>query len=311
MVSAGKCVGNAFRSSLYARSAETSNALRIMNLSVLRERTKEYFLWICFCPLLFTFSIISVAQIFFRFITCNYDKPRMVLLGYFVLVLAVFVAYACLYTDFLSISLQKFSAVSYVVFKIARIIFTWSFSFWPAMGLFLATLSYFLHKSYEYVRQKTKTFLDDTFTADELERSVIDGESKVPASEEAVDSGDAADVVLSGWGSRAFDRNQKFSAPSRCLKIRGLLKENDPATVLDMSLVLRLRLVENNGQVISWAHLAIDSEPGFLYVMFRDLQDASVAFNRMNGFYYNGRLVAVRFLRHEKYAERFPNCAKL
>ena len=56
-------------------------------------------------------------------------------------------------------------------------------------------------------------------------------------------------------------------------------------------------------------HIAVDTESteGCVYIRARDTDEASKVFRTLHGQWYRGNLVTVKYLRDERYFERFPD----
>jgi len=124
----------------------------------------------------------------------------------------------------------------------------------------------------------------------------------------------AADEKL--WQGHAFPEEQAvLNAPCfpyfECLKLRGLfdpdLEEEDdwPEHIQDA-------ILEKLGQSIRVMHVAIDTESkeGCVYMKCGSKEEAGAAYKILHGSWFNGRLVTVKYLRPERYHERFPEAQR-
>lgn len=53
-----------------------------------------------------------------------------------------------------------------------------------------------------------------------------------------------------------------------------------------------------------------DSKEGVMFARFASLTDCSCAFKSLHGTWFNGQLVWAKFLRDERYEQRFPNALR-
>lgn len=112
------------------------------------------------------------------------------------------------------------------------------------------------------------------------------------------------------WQGQAF-RNLGKGCPygvTPCLKIRNMF---DPEVEYgdDWQICIQDAILEkcegNNGIV----HIAVDPTPseGCVYLMCNSSETAGKAFNALHGWWFDGKLVTVKYLRLERYLERFPS----
>ncbi|KAK6635002.1 hypothetical protein RUM44_000251 [Polyplax serrata] len=116
------------------------------------------------------------------------------------------------------------------------------------------------------------------------------------------------------WQGEAFETsegsmNSLPMSPTQCLKIRHMFK-HDKDYGPDWVLKVKDAIVEKcEGSRI--VHLSVDKESkeGCVYVKCASLQDAGIAYRQLHGSWFDGALVTVKYLRLERYHERFPDSA--
>uniref|UniRef100_A0A0R3S0F8 LEM domain-containing protein n=1 Tax=Elaeophora elaphi TaxID=1147741 RepID=A0A0R3S0F8_9BILA len=117
-------------------------------------------------------------------------------------------------------------------------------------------------------------------------------------------------ATKNGWQGSAFDgsmrRNMLDQAPSHCLKLRGMFSPAKDYEVKYMD--LKEALLQKIAPVEP-VHLYLEknSREGVMFARFASLTDCSSAFKSLHGTWFNGQLVWAKFLRDERYEQRFPN----
>jgi len=115
------------------------------------------------------------------------------------------------------------------------------------------------------------------------------------------------------WQGSAFNLNRNVSAPTdpptSCLKIRYMF---DPLN-LEHNWISDLHtdiLTKCSGARI--LHIAVDRESreGVVYIKTMSSDDAGIVFNCLHGQWYKKQLVTVKYLRRDRYHQRFPDSAK-
>ncbi|MPC10148.1 Inner nuclear membrane protein Man1 [Portunus trituberculatus] len=113
------------------------------------------------------------------------------------------------------------------------------------------------------------------------------------------------------WQGPAFNtlspHNVPNVSPTSCLKIRNMFDcdvefgDSWPARIQDSIL--------EKCEGISIVHVAVDrgSREGCVYLKCASLSDSGRAFRALHGWWYDGNLVTVKFLRDERYYQRFPS----
>ncbi|XP_059475271.1 inner nuclear membrane protein Man1-like isoform X2 [Neocloeon triangulifer] len=111
------------------------------------------------------------------------------------------------------------------------------------------------------------------------------------------------------WQGQAFENvegsfNSPPVCPTQCLKIRHMFVPDKPAGsegVVDA-------ILEKCGQNVNILHIKLDSTANdcCVYMKTASQADAGRAFRALHGWWFDGNLVTVKFLRLERYHERFP-----
>ncbi|XP_064110867.1 uncharacterized protein LOC135218472 [Macrobrachium nipponense] len=114
------------------------------------------------------------------------------------------------------------------------------------------------------------------------------------------------------WQGQAFEslettHNLPNVSPTSCLKIRNMF---DCDVEFGESWTSRIQdSILEKCEGISIVHIAVDrgSREGCVYLKCASLSEAGKAFRALHGWWYDGNLVTVKFLRDERYHHRFPN----
>ena len=121
-----------------------------------------------------------------------------------------------------------------------------------------------------------------------------------------------------GW-SRSSNKkiaSDPFVAPTAFLKVRNMFSE---ATLKDhqwkakiTNAVLEKCSLESKNSTHGIYHIVIDdrnAREGLVYVKCADVSAASLAYRALHGWWCQGKLVSVRFLKEDRYYQRFPEAA--
>ena len=129
-------------------------------------------------------------------------------------------------------------------------------------------------------------------------------------------------AAVTGWQGDAFNRSEKLvHSPTPCLKIRNMFSlaelDSDPLCVgrihndiLEKCCSSRNphtnKLMLLNHSIL---HISCDkkSKEGCVYIKCSSNEGAGRAYQALNGTWYNGKLLTVKFLRSDRYLERFPD----
>ncbi|KAL0107851.1 hypothetical protein PUN28_014843 [Cardiocondyla obscurior] len=118
------------------------------------------------------------------------------------------------------------------------------------------------------------------------------------------------------WQGQAFETmegsvNSLPSSPTPCLKIRHMF---DPDIETEYDWVTRVQdaILEKCGESVKILHIRVDicSREGCVYMKCMSEEDAGKAYRALHGCWFDGNLVTVKYLRLERYHERFPDAAR-
>ncbi|KAK5638473.1 hypothetical protein RI129_012768 [Pyrocoelia pectoralis] len=109
------------------------------------------------------------------------------------------------------------------------------------------------------------------------------------------------------WQGQAFETqvgsvNSLPCSPTPCLKIRGMMDDNDRNPQL-----IREAVLGKCAHQCRILHCGIDDVSKCVYLKCADQNDAAVAYQNLHGWWCSGHLVTVKYLRLERYMQRFPN----
>lgn len=112
------------------------------------------------------------------------------------------------------------------------------------------------------------------------------------------------------WQGLAFEiqedwYNNLTIAPSRCLKIRHMFDKKD--TNPNLRQVITDVILEKCADRCYIVHVDIEPTSYCVYVKCANMTDAGVLYRSLRGWWYKGRLITVKYLRLERYIQRFPN----
>jgi len=114
-----------------------------------------------------------------------------------------------------------------------------------------------------------------------------------------------------GWQGCAFPLGKQVAAPiappTSCLKVRHMfdvLHQQGPGWVAQVKEEIILRC--SSAKIV---HIAVDttSEDGIVYIKTAGMEEAGKVFRCLHGQWYRGQLVTAKYLRLERYHERFPD----
>ncbi|CAH4036369.1 unnamed protein product [Pieris brassicae] len=111
------------------------------------------------------------------------------------------------------------------------------------------------------------------------------------------------------WQGQAFETqegsvNNLTVSPTPCLKIRSMFEKND--TNQNLCTVIQDVILEKCDRC-NILHIDIDRASCCVYVKCATSDDAGVVYKSLHGWWYEGRLITVKYLRLERYMQRFPN----
>ncbi|XP_026737563.1 inner nuclear membrane protein Man1-like [Trichoplusia ni] len=111
------------------------------------------------------------------------------------------------------------------------------------------------------------------------------------------------------WQGQAFETqegsvNNLVVSPTPCLKIRHMFDKNDDTTILRMK--IQDAILEKCDSNCNILHIDVDRTTCCVYVKCASPADAGVVYRSLHGWWYEGRLITVKYLRLERYMQRFP-----
>ncbi|KAH8237317.1 hypothetical protein KR038_009735 [Drosophila bunnanda] len=112
--------------------------------------------------------------------------------------------------------------------------------------------------------------------------------------------------LVKKWQSPAFDNSNKIAnPPTPCLKIRQMFdaSEVDQAN-LKQSIVESI--IEKVGPRCKICDVQLDIQSCCVYIRCATEEDAGMIHNEINGWWFDKRLISIKFLRLERYLSRFP-----
>jgi len=121
-------------------------------------------------------------------------------------------------------------------------------------------------------------------------------------------------AINPGWQGCAFPANKHVTAPlappTSCLKVRHMfdVKQQTSMAGNNWVAVVKEEIVKRCAEA-NILHIAVDtiSEEGTVYIKTASLEDAGRVFRGLHGQWYRGQLVTAKYLRLERYHERFPD----
>uniref|UniRef100_A0A336KGC3 CSON001752 protein n=1 Tax=Culicoides sonorensis TaxID=179676 RepID=A0A336KGC3_CULSO len=119
-------------------------------------------------------------------------------------------------------------------------------------------------------------------------------------------SSSSAVPTIKSWQGPAFDKTNKIKdPPTPCLKIRQMFDEydaNDP----NLKQVIQDAILAKVGNSCRIYDVQLDTSSCCVYVRCASQQEAGMVHDEINGWWFDNRLVSIKFLRLERYLTRFP-----
>lgn len=112
------------------------------------------------------------------------------------------------------------------------------------------------------------------------------------------------------WQSPAFDKtNQIKDPPTECLKIRQMFEKFE-ATNPSLKQIIQDAILEKVAHTTCKIYdIQLDKQTCCVYVRCATAKDAGIIHDEVNGWWFDSRLVSIKFLRLDRYLNRFPNSA--
>ncbi|KRT79423.1 hypothetical protein AMK59_7124 [Oryctes borbonicus] len=109
------------------------------------------------------------------------------------------------------------------------------------------------------------------------------------------------------WQGQAFETqvgsvNSLPCSPTPCLKIRGMVDDGDRNLH-----TIREAVLSKCAHQCRILHCAVDTNSKCVYLKCADQNDAAIAYRSLHGWWYAGNLVTVKYLRLERYVQRYPD----
>lgn len=113
--------------------------------------------------------------------------------------------------------------------------------------------------------------------------------------------------LLKKWQSPAFGYANKISKPpTSCLKIRHMFDSTE-SEIHNLKQIIEFAIIEKVGTRCCIQEIQIDKKSCCVYVRCCSEFDAGVVHNEINGWWFDKRLISIKFLRLQRYLTRFPD----
>lgn len=113
--------------------------------------------------------------------------------------------------------------------------------------------------------------------------------------------------TIKKWQSPAFDKTNKIvEPPTPCLKIRQMFEKFE-VNDRNLKTVIQNSIIEKVEGECKIYDIQIDTKTCCVYVRCASPRDAGMVHNAVNGWWFDNRLVSIKFVRLERYLSRFPN----
>uniref|UniRef100_A0A7G3AVM0 Putative transcriptional coactivator caper rrm superfamily n=2 Tax=Lutzomyia longipalpis TaxID=7200 RepID=A0A7G3AVM0_LUTLO len=116
----------------------------------------------------------------------------------------------------------------------------------------------------------------------------------------------AGGSTVKKWQSPAFDKSNKIKdPPTACLKIRQMFEKfeaNNP----NLKTIITDAILEKVGPKCKILDVQLEKTACCVYVRCATPKDAGIVHDEINGWWFDNRLVSIKFLRLERYQSRFP-----
>lgn len=111
------------------------------------------------------------------------------------------------------------------------------------------------------------------------------------------------------WQSPAFDKSNKITAPpTPCLKIRQMFDKYEAANP-NLRTIIADAILEKVGPTCKVYDILLEPQACCVYVRCATAKDAGMVHDEINGWWFDNRLVSIKFLRLERFMDRFPESA--
>lgn len=118
----------------------------------------------------------------------------------------------------------------------------------------------------------------------------------------------AAHSNVKKWQSPAFDRSNKVNIPpTECLKIRQMFEKYE-ATNPNLKQIIQDAILEKVAHTTCKIYdIQLERQTCCVYVRCATAKDAGIIHDEVNGWWFDSRLVSIKFLQLDRYLNRFPN----
>lgn len=112
------------------------------------------------------------------------------------------------------------------------------------------------------------------------------------------------------WQSPAFDKSNKIKdPPTECLKIRQMFDKSETQNS-NLKQIIQDAILEKVAHTTCKIYdLQLDKQTCCVYVRCSSAKSAGIIHDEVNGWWFDSRLVSIKFLRLDRYLNRFPNAA--
>lgn len=108
------------------------------------------------------------------------------------------------------------------------------------------------------------------------------------------------------WQSPAFDNSNKIrDPPTPCLKIRQMFDKYE-ANQPNLKQIIQDAILEKVGSDCNIFDIQLEASTSCVYVRCASPHDAGIVHNEINGWWFDNRLVSIKFIQLERYLSRFP-----
>lgn len=110
------------------------------------------------------------------------------------------------------------------------------------------------------------------------------------------------------WQDPAFDKTNKIKdPPTECLKIRHMFDKYESANP-NLKQIIQDAILEKVAHTTCKIYdIQLDKQSCCVYVRCASSKDAGIIHDEVNGWWFDSRLVSIKFLRLDRYLQRFPN----
>lgn len=109
------------------------------------------------------------------------------------------------------------------------------------------------------------------------------------------------------WQSPAFDKTNKIKdPPTPCLKIRQMFDKHE-ADNTALKQIIQDAILEKVGGNCKIFDIELDAASCCVYVRCATPADAGIVHEQINGWWFDSRLVSIKFLHLDRYLNRFPS----